>query len=238
MQLSGNFFDYFIVFGAGVVVSFSPCVYPLMPITAGFIAGVNTTGTKLRGFVASLIYVLGLSITYSGFGVFAVLTGRLFGSVQANPFVSLFVACILLLFGFAMLDVISIPAFGKKFQNKIRPKNLFAVFLFGMISGLVVSPCTAPILGTLLLYVSSKQNWLHSLSLLFVFSYGVGFSLILVGTFGGLLARMPKSGKWLVRIKQISAAILFLAAIYFLVKFVTLLGIFSPETIPCCSKTF
>ncbi len=238
MQLSGNFFDYFIVFGAGVVVSFSPCVYPLMPITAGFIAGVNTTGTKLRGFIASLIYVLGLAITYSGLGMFAVLTGRLFGSIQSSPFVPLFVACVLVFFGFIMLDIISIPAFGKKFQNKIRPKNLFAVFLFGMISGLVVSPCTAPILGTLLLYISSKQNWLHSLSLLFVFSYGVGFSLILVGTFSGLLARMPKSGKWLVRIKQISAVILFLAAIYFLVKFVTLFGFFPTETIPCCSKTF
>ncbi|MDP8264774.1 MAG: cytochrome c biogenesis protein CcdA [Candidatus Aceula lacicola] len=238
MELSGNFFDYFIVFGAGVVVSFSPCVYPLMPITAGFIAGVNTSGTRMRGFVASLVYVLGLAITYSGLGMFAVLTGRLFGSFQANPFVPLFVACILLFFGLTTLDIISFPFFGKKFQGKIKPRNLWTVFLFGMISGLVVSPCTAPILGTLFLYVGSKQNWLHSASLLFVFSYGVGFSLILVGTFSGLLAKLPKSGKWLFRIKQVSALILFLAAIYFFFKFMTLFGFFSASAAPCCSKSF
>ncbi|MDD3375476.1 MAG: cytochrome c biogenesis protein CcdA [Candidatus Omnitrophica bacterium] len=234
MELSGNLFDYFIVFGAGVVASFSPCIYPLMPITAGFIAGVNTSGTKLRGFVASLIYVLGLAITYSGFGMLAVLTGRLFGSFQTSPFVPLFVSFALLFFGLVMLDVVSIPVFGKNFKRKLKPRNLWAVFLFGMVSGLVVSPCTAPILGTILLYVSSKQNWIHSFSLLFVFSYGVGFSLILVGTFTGLLAKLPKSGKWLFRIKQISALILFLAAIYFFVKAIVLFGFFSAGTPPCC----
>ena len=64
MALQGNFFDYFIVFWAGVLVSFTPCVYPVMPITASFIAGFNTKGTKLMGFLISLVYVLGLA--YAG----------------------------------------------------------------------------------------------------------------------------------------------------------------------------
>ncbi len=237
MQLSGNFFDYFIVFGAGVLVSFSPCVYPLMPITVGFIAGVNIRGTRLMGLVISLVYVLGLAVTYSALGLFAVLTGRLFGHLQSNPFLFLFVACVLTFFGLVMMGVVSFPALGTQLQNKIRPRNLWTVFLFGAVSGLVVGPCTAPILGTLLLYISSKQNWIHALSLLFVFSYGVGFSLILVGTFSGLLARLPKSGKWLLCIKQVSAAILFLAAMYFLFKALSLFGVFSVG-VPCCFKTF
>jgi len=237
MTLSGNLFDYFIVFGAGILVSFSPCVYPLMPITAGFIAGVNTRGSRLMGLVISLIYVLGIAVTYSGLGILAVLTGRLFGYLQANPFLFLFIACALSFFGLVMLGVIPFPFFGADLQNKIRPRNLWTVFLFGAVSGLMIGPCTAPILGTLLLYISSKQNWVHALSLLFVFSYGVGFSLILVGTFTGLLVKLPKSGKWLLRIKQISATILFLAAVYFLIKALSLLGIFSMG-IPCCTKNF
>jgi len=227
MTLSGNFIDYFVVFGAGVLVSFSPCVYPLMPITAGFVAGANTQGTRLMGFVTSLVYVLGLAVTYSALGVFAVTTGRLFGHLYTNPFVFLLVACVLIFFSFVMMGWVPFPVLGDHLQNKIRPRNLWTVFLFGAVSGLVVGPCTAPILGTLLLYVSSKQNWVHSASLLFVFSYGVGFSLILVGIFSGLLVKLPKSGKWLLRIQQISAAILFLAAFYFLVKALSLSGFFA-----------
>jgi len=92
------------------------------------------------------------------------------------------------------------------------------VVLFGMASGFVIGPCTAPILGTLLLYVASKQNILHGVSLMFVFSYGVGASLILVGTFSGLVSNIPKSGVWLLRIKQFCGLILLIAAQFFLVK--------------------
>ncbi|MDP8266173.1 MAG: cytochrome c biogenesis protein CcdA [Candidatus Aceula meridiana] len=216
MELSGNFLDYFIVLGAGVMVSFTPCVYPVIPIIAGFIAGANAQGTKRVGFFLSCIYVLGMAITYSALGAIAVLTGQLFGQLQNNPYIFIVVACVLVVFGLIMLNIIPFPVVGAKLQNRIRPKGFIAVFLFGMVSGFVVGPCTAPVLGTLLLYVSSKQNLFHAISLLFVFAYGVGFSLILAGTFSGFLARLPKSGRWLLRVKQASAAILFIAAGYFL----------------------
>jgi len=217
MQLSGNFLDYFIVLGAGVIVSFTPCVYPVIPIVVGFIAGANTQGTKLKGFVLSCIYVLGMAVTYSALAIIAVLTGQLFGHFQNNPYVFIVVSCILVVFGLVMIDVISFPVFGSGLYSKIRKRGFWAVFLFGMVSGLIVGPCTAPVLGTLLLYVGSKQNLIHAISLVFVFAYGVGFSLILAGTFSGFLARLPKSGIWLLRIKQASAVILFAAAVYFLI---------------------
>ncbi|HPN88941.1 MAG TPA: cytochrome c biogenesis protein CcdA, partial [Candidatus Omnitrophota bacterium] len=75
-----------------------------------------------------------------------------------------------------------------------------------------------PVLGTLLFYVASKQNLFHSISLLFVFSYGVGTSLILVGTFSALLTRLPKSGPWMERIQKISGWILLVIAILFFLK--------------------
>ena len=215
MHLSGNIFDYFVAFGSGVLVSFTPCVYPVMPITASFIAGVNTRGTKWMGFLISLLYVLGIAITYSTLAVFAALSGKVFGQIQNNPVVFIIVAVILLFFALVMVDVIPLPIFGLNVQNKIQSRNVWTVILFGITAGLVVGPCTAPVLGTLLLYVASKQNIIHGVSLLFVFSYGVGASLILIGTFSGLLARLPKSGMWLVRIKQFCALILLGAAGYF-----------------------
>ncbi len=218
MELQGNFLDYFIVFGAGVVVSFTPCVYPVIPLTASFIAGINTKGTKLMGFIISLIYVFGLALTYCAVAVFAALTGKMFGQIQNSPIIFIVVANVLIFFSLVMFDVIAIPNFGLNVHNKIKTKNIWTVILFGMASGLVVGSCTAPILGTLLLYISSKHNILHGVSLMFVFSYGVGASLILVGTFSGILGNLPKSGRWLVGIKYVCGFILMIAAEYFLIK--------------------
>jgi len=218
MQLHGNFFDYIIVFWAGVLVSFTPCVYPVIPLTASFIAGINTRGTKWMGFVISLIYVFGLAVTYCALAVFAASTGKLFGQTQNSPGIFIVVACVLVFFALVMFDVIPLPNFGVNVQHKIKTKNIWTVVLFGMASGLVIGSCTAPILGTLLVYIASKQNILHAASLMFVFSYGIGASLILVGTFSGLLGNLPKSGIWLLRVKQFCGLVMIIAAGYFLIK--------------------
>jgi len=218
MNLSGNLLDYFIVFWGGVLVSFSPCVYPVVPLTASIIAGLNTTGTKLRGFILSLVYVLGVAITYCALGAFAALTGKFFGQIQNNSVTFLIVGNILILFSLALFDVIPTPALGVDVQHKIKIKNLWMVLLLGMAAGLVIGPCTAPVLGTLLLYVGSRQNVFYGVSLLFVFSYGVGASLILIGTFSSMLSTLPKSGAWLVWIKRICGIILLGIGEYFLIK--------------------
>ena len=218
MHLSGNIFDYIIVFWSGVLVSFTPCVYPLLPLTAGFIGGLNVQGTRLRGLSISLIYVFGVAITYCLLAVIAAFSGQVFGQMQNHPLIYLIVANVLLFFALVMLDVVPLPYLGMQFQSKIKLKSLWSVLVFGMASGLVIGPCTAPILGSLLLYVASKQNLLHGVSLMFVFAYGVGASLILVGTFSGLLASMPKSGVWLVWIKQLAGLILIIAAEVFLLR--------------------
>lgn len=218
MNLSGNIFDYFIAFGSGVVVSFTPCVYPVMPLTATFIAGANTRGTKLMGFFISLVYVFGLAVTYCAMAVVAALSGKVFGQLQNSPVLWIVVANVLIFFALVMVDVVPLPSFGIGGQQKVRPKNLWGVLLFGMASGFIVGPCTAPVLGTLLGYAASKQNILHAASLLFVFSFGVGSSLILIGTFSGLLSSLPKSGPWLIRVKQFCGLVLIVMAEFYLVK--------------------
>lgn len=218
MILSESLLDYLGIFLGGVAVSFTPCVYPVLPMTASFIAAINTKGSRIFGFFISLVYVLGMAVTYSVFAVFAALSGKIFGQIQNTPVVYIVVANVVLFFALTMLDVIHLPTFHVSTHKKIKPQNLFAVFVFGMASGLVVGPCTAPALGTLLAYIATKQNIVHGVSLVFVFAYGVGTSLIIVGTFSGILASLPKSGKWLVWIKRVCAVVLIGIAQYFLVK--------------------
>ncbi len=119
MRLSGGFLDYFIVYWAGVLVSFTPCVYPVLPLTAGFIAGINTEGRRWTGFIISLIYVFGLALMYCSLAVFAALTGKMFGQIQNNPVLFVIVANVLIFFALTMLDVIRLPSLGVSVQDKI-----------------------------------------------------------------------------------------------------------------------
>jgi thiol:disulfide interchange protein len=218
MELSGNLLDYFIVFWSGVLVSFTPCLYPVMPITAALIGGFNAESSKRKGFVLSVLYVFGFAITYCTLGVVAVLTGKIFGQILNSPYVFIFVANVLISFALILFDVIPLPAIGISVSHKIEKRGFVSVILFGMAAALIVGPCSAPILITLLAYVGSKQNLFHAVSLLFVFSYGVGASLIIVGTFSGLVTSLPKSGKWLHWVKIFLGILLILFAEYLLLK--------------------
>jgi cytochrome c-type biogenesis protein len=218
MHLTGSFVDYFIAFASGVLVSFTPCVYPVMPITASFIAGANTTGTRWHGFALSLLYVLGMAIVYSVLALIAALSGKVFGQIQNSAPFYFIVGVMLIFFAAVMFDKIMMPSLGGRGAHQLKSDNFWSVLLFGMVAGLVVGPCTAPVLGSLLVYISSKQNIFHGISLMFVFAYGVGASLIVVGTFSGLLGRMPKSGMWLLRIKQICGLILLVSGLFFFYK--------------------
>ena len=218
MHLTGSISDYFIAFSSGVLVSFTPCVYPVMPITASFIAGANTTGRRWHGFVLSLLYVLGMAIVYSVLAVVAALSGRIFGQIQNSVIFYFIIGSLLVFFAFVMFYKISLPSLALGRVHRFKADSLWSVVIFGMVAGLVVGPCTAPVLASLLVYVASRQNIVHGVSLMFVFAYGVGFSLILVGTFSGLLSRLPKSGAWLLRIKQICGWILLAIGLFFIYK--------------------
>ncbi len=218
MHLQGDSLSFIGAFLGGVLVSFSPCVYPLVPVTLGFI-GVKAGSSRIRGLILSLVYVFGLAITYSVLGLIASLSGKLFGQIAAHPVSFLIIGNACIIAALSFFDIINISFTGVRLQNKIsNAGDIISALLMGLVSGLIAGPCTAPVLGTILLYVATKQNVFYGAALLFVFAYGMGFLLILVGTFGALLVNFPRSGVWLMRLKKLSGFILLAIGEYFLIK--------------------
>ncbi len=214
----GSVFAFGIVFLAGVLTSFTPCVYPMIPVTVTYIGGASA-GTRGRAFRRSLVYVLGITLIYSALGAFAALTRRFFGGISTNPWIYFIVANLIILFGLNMLDVIPLrmPAFLTR-GRVASGTGYTGAFLMGIASGFVAAPCTAPVLGTLLIYVASQQNVIYGSSLLFTFAFGLGFLLLLLGTFTGLMVNLPKAGPWMVWVKKGFGFAMLLMGEYFLVK--------------------
>ncbi len=217
MILQDNSLSYIGAFLGGLGLSFSPCVYPLVPVTLGFI-GVEAGSSRLRGFIYSLVYVSGIAVTYSILGLVASLTAGLFGRISTHPVSFLIIGNACIISGLSFFDVININFSGIGLQHKIKMTGgILSVFLLGLTSGLVVSPCTAPALGTILLYVATRQNIFYGASLLFVFAYGMGFILILTGTFSSIFTNLSKSHIWLKAIKKLSGFIMLGIGEYFLI---------------------
>lgn len=203
----------------GILVGFTPCTYPLIPITVGFIGALGSS-SRLRGFLLSLFYVSGLAVTYSIMGAFAVLSGKLFGQIQTTPWTYFIMANLCIFMGLAMLDVfsINIPVPQKliKLTNSSKKKGFFGSFLIGATSGIIIGPCTAPVLAVLLGFVAMRTNLILGMGLLFVFAFGMGTLLIIAGTFAGIIASLPRSGKWMTKINFVFGLILIGAGEYFL----------------------
>ena len=209
------------VYLAGVLVSFTPCIYPVVPIILATI-GARGAGSKTRGFILSLLYVSGMAVTYTILGAVAALSGKLFGQIQTNPWTYFFIGNVCILMGLSMLGVFSFsirtPDFIAGNPGGRQSKGIISSFLVGAASGLVMGPCTAPALAVVLGYAATKQNVSLAAGLMFVFALGMGTLLILVGTFAGLLKGIPKSGAWMVRISKVFGWILLATGEYFLVN--------------------
>jgi len=204
----------------GVLTSFTPCVFPVIPITIG-VLGVKQTESKVQAFLLALVYVLGMALVYAVLGMMAGITGSFFGSVSVHPVTNLIVANVCLIFALSMFDMIQLPLPQFLTQRKIASsskKGFLRAFVMGIVSGTVVAPCTAPILGTLLTFVGSTQNYIYGAVLMFAYAFGLGTLLILIGVFSGVLASLQKGAHIMTIVKTILALLMIVIAEYFFIR--------------------
>ena len=224
---TGSLLAYPAAFVAGLLISFTPCVYPVIPIQLGFIGGQtaaasNANGGRAswRGFTLSVLFVIGMASVYAALGAFASLTGTLFGIWASSPWTYLVVSNVILVLALSMLDVIQLPTpqFLTRWNPERKGRGYLSALLVGASSGLVVGPCTAPALGAALAYVGTKGSVVFGTSVLFTFALGMGVLMIALGTFSGALAAMPRSGQWMVRVKKAFGLIMIVIAEYLLIQ--------------------
>jgi cytochrome c-type biogenesis protein len=209
------------LFGAGVLTSLTPCIYPMIPITAAVITGTSSPDAgRWRTVRLTLAYVVGLALVYALLGTIAGVTGSLFGGVSASPWARLAIGNLLLLFALAMLDVLPLPVPPRllAWASGQGGGSYGAVFLMGATSGIVAAPCGAPAFAVVLTWVAATGAGLMGFVYLFVFSLGMTALLVAVGLSSGTLAALPRSGRWMVWARRAAAVIMLIMAEYYFVQ--------------------
>ena len=215
----------FLVFLAGVLTSFTPCLYPMIPITAAIVGGqsVSATGVvaRRRPVLLTLSYGVGLASVYSALGLFAGLTGTMFGSVSTNPWPLFVMANILVLSALAMLDVLPVrvpSSIVRRASAAGSGGRVAGALTMGAVSGLVAAPCSAPVMAAVLTWVTTTHSAMLGFAYLLAFSLGMCTLLVVVGLSAGAVARLPRAGMWMVWVKRVFALVMLGVAEYYLVK--------------------
>ncbi len=204
-----------IVFLAGLALNLTPCVYPLIPITVGFFTQ-EAKGRQGGTFLLALVYVLGMSVTYSVLGVAAALTGQLFGSALQSPIVIGVIVVVLLALALSMFGLWELRVPGWAMRASGGRSGFIGAALMGLLVGFVAAPCIGPFVLGLLTYVGQVGSPVLGFVLFFALAMGLGVPYLLLGTFTGALNKMPASGAWMVGVRKVFGVILIAMAVYFL----------------------
>ncbi len=213
-----------VIFFAGVLTSLTPCIYPMIPITAAIVGG-QAVGAeappKWRTLALTGAYVLGLATFYSVLGLIAGLTGTMFGTISTNPWLYFAMANVLVLAALAMLDVIPVrlpSALMQRAATAGTGGRALGAFIMGSMSGLVAAPCGAPVMAAILTWVTTTGSAVLGFIYLFTFSVGMCALLVAVGLSSGTLARLPRAGVWMVWVKRLFALLMLGVAEWYLVE--------------------
>jgi thioredoxin:protein disulfide reductase len=213
----------------GVLSSLTPCVYPVIPITVAYIGSRSEGKGRSAGFLLSLAFVGGLAIVYATLGAVSATAGQAFGSLTQTPWVGLPIAALFFFLSLSMFNLFEfkMPA---AFTNRIertkqkgKGHGFFGAFLIGALSGLVASPCIGPLVLAILVVVAATGSVALGFLYLFVYALGMGVLFIVIGTFAGALASLPKSGGWMDGVRILFGSLILGAAFYFA-------GLYLPKT--------
>jgi thiol:disulfide interchange protein DsbD len=201
-----------VVFLGGIATNLTPCVFPMIPITLRLLA--QQGHARLA---STLVYALGIIVTYTGLGLVATLSGGVFGSVLANPWVNLAFAIIFALLGLTMLgfgDLSKLQAFGS--QMGAGKSSFLNAFGMGAGAGLVAAPCTGPIMGALLAYATTLNSVTQSLGLFFLYSFGFALPYVFLGMAAKRVTAFKVSPRVQVAVKILFSAAMYALALYYL----------------------
>lgn len=221
----GNLWQVMLGFlGLGLLLAFTPCVFPMIPILSGIIVGQGTSITTKRAFTLSLIYVLSVSVTYTAAGI---ITGMLGENLQAafqNPWIIGSFSLLFVILALAMFDLFHLQ-WPQRFTDRLhkishsqRGGTYVGVVIMGLLSGLIVGPCLAPPLAGALLFLSQHADPVLGGAALFALSIGMGIPLLIIGTSAGSL--LPRAGDWMNVIKAVFGVMLLALAVWMLERIV------------------
>jgi thiol:disulfide interchange protein DsbD len=204
------------IFVGGVALNLTPCVYPLLPITVSCFGG-RSGQTRGRLVIHGLLYVGGLCLTNSLLGVAAALTGGLMGAMLQSPWVLVAVAAILVFFATSMFGFWELRLPGGLTQAAAKScAGYFGSLFMGLTLGVVAAPCVGPFVLGLLTWVASLGSPLLGFMVFFTLSLGLGLPLFFLAVFSGSLEKLPRSGEWLIWVRQLMGWVLLGMAAYFI----------------------
>ncbi|KFX64460.1 protein-disulfide reductase [Burkholderia sp. K24] len=204
---------------AGLLMAGTVCMYPLIPIVTAVIGGTREQASLWRGFLLSFTYGQGLAIAYAAAGTIAALIGIPLVAVTQKPWVLAGFGLLMVVFALGMFGVfrVQLPTNWQTriatWSNRLPGGRIFPVFVMGMLSALIVGPCSTPVLAGALLYIANSHDVVGGALALYVMGLGIGIPLLLVGTFGARI--LPKSGHWMVAIQNALGVMLLAAALWF-----------------------
>src|SRR5580700_3245702 len=215
----GPFFAVAAAFVGGLLVSLTPCVYPMIAITVS-VFGANQAKSRLQAAGLSSVFVLGIAVMFTALGVGAALSGAIFGKFLSNPYIVGGLAVVFLSMAASMFGAFEL-ALPSGLNNRLATVGGIGyggAFVLGLVSALVAAPCTGPVLGGILVWIAASHQILLGTGVMFTFALGLGVPFFLVGTFA---VSLPKGGAWMLGVKWFFGVVLAVVALYFLRTAVT-----------------
>lgn len=212
-----SIFAFLGVFLLGLMLNLTPCVYPMLAITVT-ILGKADSGQRNSPFLKALVYVLGMATMYSSLGVIAALTGGLFGGLLQSPLLLTAIALLFLILSLSMFGLFELqpPAWLLNKIGATKTASFAGLFISGLFVGIFAAPCVGPPVIALLTVVGQRGEALYGFLVFFVLSMGLGLPYLILGSFSGLLNKLPRSGSWMIWIKKLLGILLLSLAIFYL----------------------
>jgi len=211
---NASFLAFALVFVGGIITSIGPCNVAMIPLVMGYVGGSRDL-PRARAFLLSLMFALGLALTFMLLGVVAALIGGLVGA--STTWWYYLVAFVCFVIGLSMLGLIHIepPLWLGGLRERVTLKGAPGALLLGLISGLVASQCATPVLAAILTYVMAKGALVYGAGLLFVYALGRGVPIVLAGTFTGILKRLRTVGRWNEALEKVAGVVVIVVGLYF-----------------------